>query len=168
MDLVKHDDPILHRPSKSVTEEYFQNNGHGLKPIAELLLKKIDETNAYGISACQIGIDLAIFAILVDKQPRVCVNPEIVAAQAGLQKDYEGCLSFPQLYMKVSRPQSIIVRYHNIDAQEVTEQLDGFVARVWLHEFDHIQGICFTDRVSKLTLDMAKRKQNKLQRRIVT
>lgn len=165
MNLVKPTDAILHRPSKRLDDTFFENNGKALKPVAELLLREIAEKNAVGISACQIGIDLAVFAIITDNQPRVCANPEIVAAQAGLELGTEGCLTFPNLWLKVKRPTTIIVRYKNIDGVEVTEQLDDFPARAWLHEYDHLQGICFTNRVTKLSLDIAKRKQAKLNRR---
>jgi peptide deformylase len=166
MELIDNNNELLQRPSKKVDESLFDNNGHGLKPIASLLMQKINEYNAAGISACQIGIDLAIFAIFTDSQPRICVNPEIVAAAGDMKKDFEGCLSFPGLLLKVNRPDAIIVRYKNIEGVEVTEQLEGFTARAWLHEFDHTNGICFTSRVSKLTLDMAKKKLIKQSRRI--
>lgn len=166
MQLVDKDHPILHKASTPVDEALLADNGTGLKPIAALLIDKIYAHNAVGISACQLGMDLAIFAIITEGQTRICANPQIVAALAEMRKDDEGCLSFPGLYLKVLRPYEVIVRYHNEHGKEVTEKIDGFTARAWLHEYDHTMGICYTDRVSKLALDMATRKLNKQRRRI--
>ena len=165
MHLVSSDNPILHRPSKPVMEEQLSNGGERLKPIAHELISSMKSHSAYGISACQLGIDLALFAMDVDGRIRICANPQIVASAVRMEKSEEGCLSFPGLYLRVNRPDAVVVRYHNIDGLEVTEQLEGLEARVWLHEYDHTQGICFTDRVSKLVLDMAKRKLAKNRKR---
>ena len=164
--LVEKNNTILHKASTQVGPELLADNGRGLKPIASLLIEQLSKHQAVGVSACQIGIDLAMFAVDVDHIVKVCVNPQIVAASSDMEKGLEGCLSFPDLWLKVNRPAAVVVRYLNIDANEVTEQLDGFMARAWLHEFDHTNGICFTNRVSKLSLDMANRKLNKKNRRM--
>lgn len=165
MQLVYSNDPILSQPCKPVGQDLLDNQAAGLKPIAATLIDKIHSLNALGISACQLGIDLAVFAISVDGKTRICANPQIVAAATDMEKANEGCLSFPGLYLKVNRPAAVVVRYLNEDGKEVTEQLDGLTARAWLHEYDHTIGICFTSRVTKLTLDIAKRRLNKQRRR---
>lgn len=159
--MIPSNDPLLHRPSQPVTEEQMANGGERLKPIATMLVKAINDHRALGVSACQIGIDMAMFATYVDGQIRICANPQIVASSTTMEKQMEGCLSFPGLLLSVNRPDAVVVRYNSVDGVEVTEHLDGLSARVWLHEYDHTMGICFTDRVSKLSLDMAKRKLNK-------
>ena len=165
--LVKDDDPILHRASTPVPASKFENHSIELKPIATLLLEQIYLHNALGISACQIGIDMSMIAFDVNGLIRVCINPEIVAVpiEADMPKEKEGCLSYPGLELKVKRPSSVIVRYKDIDGVEVQEKLDGLAARVFLHEYDHTKGMCFVDRVSKLTLDMAMRKKEKNEKR---
>jgi peptide deformylase len=165
MQTIQSNDPLLHRPSQPVSEEQMANGGEQIKPIAAILIKTMKDRNALGVSACQIGIDMAMFATYVDGVIRICVNPLIVASATNMEKQPEGCLSFPGLYLKVNRPDAAVVRYHNVDGVEVTEHLDGLSARVWLHEYDHTMGICFTDRVSKLSLDMAKRRLNKQNKR---
>jgi peptide deformylase len=116
------------------------------------------EFGGIGISACQLGIDASMFAIDTDDQVRVCINPTIDGSIIDkLVEGREGCLSFPGLELKIKRPSEILVRYRNLEGTEVVEKLDGLSARAWLHEYDHTQGICFTDRVSKLKLDIAKR-----------
>lgn len=165
MQLINSSNPILHRTSKLVDETLLEDNAKGIQPVISLLIQKITEHNALGISACQIGIDMAVFVTQVDNITKVCINPQIVAASAEMSKEDEGCLSYPGLWLKVNRPNSVVVRYINETGKEVTEQLDDLHARVWLHEYDHTQGICFVDRVSKLTKDIAIRKQLKRARK---
>lgn len=164
--LVQKNNPILHKPAELIDDTEFFNQSVTLKPVASLLIKTLYEEKALGVSACQIGIDKSMFVMDTNNNLRVCINPTIVAAVADMSIGKEGCLSFPNLELSVKRPSSVIVKYKDIDGRDVTEQLEGMDARVWLHEYDHTQGICFVDRVSKLKLDMAKKKQQKLKRRM--
>ena len=165
--LIPSTDKLLHRPAKPVSEEQFANYKNTLQPFASMLIAEIYDKSALGVSAVQCGVDLAMFAMVVDDQPKICINPEIVAASFEMVAGNEGCLSFPGMLLQVTRPAGVVARYKTIEGQEVTERLEGLAARVWLHEYDHCQGICFTDRVSKLRLSMAKKrleKQNKRNR----
>lgn len=163
--IISSTDPLLHRQAKPVSEEQFSNYKHSLQPIASMLISEIYEKSAYGVSAVQCGVDMSMFAMLVDETIKVCINPEIVAASFEMVEMEEGCLSFPQLLLKVKRPAGVVARYKTIEGEEITERLEGLAARVWLHEYDHCQGICFTDRISKLRLSMAKKRQAKMQKR---
>lgn len=165
MQLIPNTDPLLHRPSKLVSTDMFENNGIEIKSHAAILIESIQKYNALGISACQLGIDLAMFVMITEDAVRLCINPQIVAASVDMEIGNEGCLSFPGLTLKVKRPSGVVVRYLNLDGNEITEKLEGLDSRVWLHEYDHINGVCFVDRVSKLSLDMAKKRQIKLSKR---
>jgi len=163
--LIESNDPLLHRPTKPISDEQFADYKNQLQPIASLLVSTIYEKNALGVSACQLGIDMSMFAMMVDAEIKVCLNPEIVAASFKMVMMQEGCLSYPGLQLKVKRPAGVMVRYKTIEGQEVTEKLEDLAARVWLHEFDHCQGICFTDRVGKLGMSMAKKRLAKKNKR---
>lgn len=165
MQLILNTDPLLHRPSTRISEDVLADGGKGLKPYASILIDSINKYNALGISACQLGLDLAMFVMITGDTIRVCANPQIVAAAVDMELGDEGCLSFPNLRLKVRRPSGVVVKYHNQDGVEVTEKLEGLDARVWLHEYDHTNGVCFIDRVSKLSLNMAKKRQMKLVKR---
>ena len=162
---IESNDPLLHRPTKLVTDEQTANYKNALQPIASLLVTAIYERDALGVSACQLGIDMAMFAMLVNDRVRICINPEIVAASFKMVMAKEGCISFSELFLNVRRPEGVAVRYKTIEGDEVTERLEGLEARVWLHEYDHCQGICFTDRVGKLSINMAKKRQAKKLKR---
>lgn len=163
--LIPSNDQLLHRPANTVSEEQFITYKNSIQPIASMLIAEIYEKNALGVSAVQMGVDMSMFAMMTESQPKVCINPEIVAASFEMVLMEEGCLSFPGLHLQVRRPAGIVARYKTIEGQEITERLEGMDARVWLHEYDHCQGICFTDRVSKLKLSMANKRLKKKSKR---
>jgi peptide deformylase len=153
--------PLLHKVAQLVEPHYFENDGAIIKPITALCIQMMQETNSYSISAQQIGIDLSLFVMNEDGNIKICCNPSIVGATADSVKITETCDTFEDLVLSVVRPEGVIARYLNIEGIEVTEKLEGLSARLWLHEYDHTQGICFTDRVGKMSLDIAKRKLKK-------
>lgn len=162
MQIISSSEPLLHQPSQRLSEEDIKDSENCLKPIARELTTALYQTQALGVSACQLGIDAAMFIMDVGNVIRVCVNPEILAASIDMSVENEGCLSYPDLRLNVKRPSSIAVRYYDLDGNEIKEHLDGLEARVWLHEYDHTIGVCFVDRVSKLSLGMAKKKLAKV------
>ena len=78
----------------------------------------------------------------------------------------EGCLSYPQLYLKKRRPEEISVKYQNVDGNPVSAHFEGLAARVFHHEMDHMKGKTFLDGVSKIVLQSARKKQKKLLRKL--
>ena len=99
------------------------------------------------------------------KEPFAVINPVIQKISEETSLEYEGCLSYPNLILKISRPRKLVASFLDADAKECTIELEGYDARCFLHEYDHLQGIDFTDRVSKLKLDMAKKKKAKIEKR---
>lgn len=160
--LINHTDPLLHRSNTMVSDDELADNCKALQPILGLMYTTMSTYNALGISACQIGFDKTMFMMNINNQTKICINPEMIAANLKMGLAKEGCLSFHSLFLTVRRPIAVAVRYFDETGKQVTEQLDDLEARVFLHEFDHINGICFTDRVSKLQLDIGLRKQTKL------
>jgi len=155
----------LHAQCRPVDEVMFEDGGAQIKKLASFILEAMNSNLSMGMSACEIGVDLAVFAINTEGVIRVCVNPQLVAASADMASEPETCPSFPGLSLAVRRPVAVVARYLNIEGTEVTEHLEGESARAWLHEYDHVNGICFTDRVSKLKLNMAKKRAAKMERK---
>ena len=117
-----------------------------------------------GLSANQIGIMERAFVMYHNFNKReimCCFNPKIVFTSE--EEDYmdEGCLSWPGLWLKVKRPIWIEVEYENENGEHIKNKLKGLEARVFQHEYDHMEGTDFTQRVSRLRLDMAKKKKSK-------
>jgi peptide deformylase len=119
-----------------------------------------------GLAANQIGIPYRAF-VMGDRSSKfwTCFNPEIVERTGNIEKESEGCLSFPNLLLDIERNSIILVRYYTAAGQLVEEELTGKWARCFQHEFDHIEGVCFDKRVSKLALGIAQRKREKTLRK---
>jgi peptide deformylase len=114
-----------------------------------------------GLAAPQLGIKKRIFIMGNFIKLVACINPKIVSLSDERENDLEGCLSFPDLFMKVKRPTSAMVQYNTISGELVERELTGFECRVFLHEYDHLLGITFDQRVGDLTYRMAKDKRKK-------
>jgi peptide deformylase len=95
-------------------------------------------------------------------KPFAVINPVILEISDETVTGKEGCLSHIGLILNVNRPKRLVAQFLDIDAKECILEFSGIDARCFLHEYDHLQGIEFTDRTSKLKLSMAKKKQKKL------
>lgn len=125
--------------------------------------------NGIGLAANQVGLDAQIFVMRPIEhaevtKPFAVINPVILEVSEQTETKKEGCLSHIGLALDIKRPNKIVAQFLDIDAKECILEFSGVDARCFLHEFDHLQGIEFTDRVTKLKLDMAKKKQKKLMK----
>ena len=142
-DLVKSDDSILHRkiqPCGVNCDRHF---------IAKTLIENMLHYEGGGLSANQIGMDTRAFAMIRDLENNeviVCFNPRIVKSYAEEVEMEEGCLSYPELFLKIKRPDKIVVKYEDEDKKIHKMKLQGLASRVFQHEYDHMEGIDFTQR----------------------
>jgi len=162
MNLIKHPNLWLDRTVKD-----FDFNNMNAVQIEQSMINTMIAEKGIGLAANQVELDAKIFVmqphnIKGKTKPFAVINPIIQEATKDLVLMEEGCLSFPKLYLKISRPHSIVVKYLDSEQKECIMQLSEMDARIFLHEFDHLYGINFIDRVSKLKLDMALKKQQKL------
>jgi len=163
MKLVKSPSPWLERKVQSFDFEKLD-----VKSIAKEMIELMNAEGGIGLSANQVALDAQIFVtkpyLANDGNPLVFVNPEIISITEETDDMPEGCLSHPELFLKVRRPKGLVAKYLDINAKECTIELYDIDARCFLHEYDHLQGIEFTDRVSKLKLDLARKKQSKIRK----
>jgi peptide deformylase len=165
--LYKHPDPILQQIMPDFDFDNPVMNPHELE---EQMVTLMAEANGRGLSANQVGITARVFTMITQNlegvtTPFAVFNPKIIAEDPESTLGEEGCLSFPNLFFQVKRPEHIVVEFLDRDKNPVIIRLDGIDARCFLHELDHLNGICFTDKVSKLKLDIAIKKQRKLNGR---
>ena len=164
MHLVKSPDPWLQKVVKD-----FDFDSLDAKSISGEMIELMIAEGGIGLSANQVALDARIFVmkphLLQDNSPLTIINPHIESVTVNYEDLPEGCLSHPQLFLSVKRPRGIIAKYLDIDAKECTIELYDIDARCFLHEYDHLQGIEFTDRISKLKLDRAKKKRLKIIKR---
>ena len=142
-DLVKSDDKILHRRIKPCgvnVDRHF---------ISKTLIENMFHHDGVGLSANQIGMDVRAFAMVRDIEYNdviVCFNHSNVTRGDECVWCEEGCLSFPDQFINVQRPDKIIVKYEDEEGKDHKITLSGFASRVFQHEFDHLNGIDFTER----------------------
>ena len=117
--------------------------------LSRVLIDNMIHHNGIGISANQIGIWERAFAMVRDlenNEVMVCFNPRIVKSYTEEVEMEEGCLSYPELFLKIKRPDKIVVKYEDEDKKTHKIKLQGLASRVFQHEYDHMEGIDFTQR----------------------
>lgn len=134
--------------------------------LEEQLVIRMAEENGIGLAAPQVGIETRAFAIYCRNIPSVTTpfvafNPAIVEFSKEEESGEEGCLSFPGLFFHVKRPVRILAEFFDRDKNKLTITLEGIDARCFQHELDHLNGLCFTSKISKFKLDRAIEKQRK-------
>jgi peptide deformylase len=127
-----------------------------LAETAAAMLALMRDAKGVGLAAPQVGLNLRLFVMNRDGEPandRVYVNP-VLSEGDGDEIDEEGCLSLPKIYTDVLRFKTIRLRGFDLEGNPIDETQTGYVARIWQHETDHLNGILLTDRmgaVSKMT-----------------
>lgn len=158
--------PVLRRKTKEIPK------GTDLQPLVADMYETMYAANGVGLAAPQVGKNLRLFVI--DAEPmdeenlkgfkKVFVNPQKVEETGGAQVYQEGCLSIPLIHEDVRRPDTLRLRYFDEDWNEHEETFTGLGARVIQHEYDHIEGILFTDHLPPLRRRLLKGKLGKISR----
>lgn len=157
MKLVKESDTVL----RKVCEHWdFTVDGDPM-PVIEEMTKVMFTEGGVGLSAPQIGINKRIFIMGNQDLLVACINPEIISTEGNI-KELEGCLSFPNLWLHVNRAKKILAKYYQVDNTVKEAELSGLMGRVYQHELDHLNGICFDTRVGKVSLQLAQKRRRKL------
>ena len=143
LQLTPNTHPILHEKMKSCSEDLNRLE------ISRILKENMVHYEGIGLSANQIGISERVFVMMLNVETEetiTCFNPRIVKRYEDDVWFEEGCLSFPDEIINIQRPDRIVVKYEDEDKKDHKIKLDGLPARVFLHEFDHLEGIVFTER----------------------
>ena len=143
LQLTPNTHPILHEKMKPCSEDLDR------REISRILKENMIHYEGVGLSANQIGISERVFVMILHMETEeiiTCFNPRIIKSYNDCGWFEEGCLSFPDEIINVNRPNRIVVKYEDEDKKEHKIKLDGFAARVFQHEFDHLEGIDFTQR----------------------
>ena len=162
-EVVKYPDPVLAMRGEEVT--VFDG---ALKTLVEEMFESMYAAQGIGLAAPQIAISKRITVIDVsfgkeEKDKIALINPEIVKSE-GRQVEEEGCLSLPEIREKVVRAERVTVRAQNVDGEWFEVDGDELLARALQHEIDHLDGVLFIDRISRLKRELVLRKIRKLQK----
>ena len=162
--LLESNHPSLSAPLTELTDSQ-----EGREQIQQDLVDTMRAKNGIGLSANQIGIGARVFTMYADVKKKdiiVCFNPKIVTVSEEQVLMEEGCLSYPGIWLKVRRPEGIEVTYEDAKGELQEKAMFGLEARIFKHEYDHMEGTDFTKRVSKLKLDLAKKRLRKVQKKL--
>ncbi len=141
-----------------------------IRTLAKDMLDTMYDAPGIGLAAPQIGVMKRIVVIDVAGEgetpdPMVLINPEIVRFGDEMQVTEEGCLSIPELYYEVERPNAVTVKYTDLDGNEVVKDTEGKLAVCVQHELDHLDGVLYIDYLSRLKRDRVLKKFEKAARR---
>lgn len=160
--LVKEDDLILTEMAEDWSFEVDGDPAELVKEITRLMFLH----NGIGLSASQCGVKKRIFIMGNEEELIACINPKIISLSDQRILGEEGCLSFPGMWLKVKRPASVVASYQTVTGEVKEEEFYGLRARVFLHEFDHLMGITFDQRVGDFSLKLAKERRRKHLKKI--
>jgi peptide deformylase len=145
--ILKYPHPALRHKSKLLRR--FDGE---LKSIVRGMFDLMYEQKGVGLAANQVGLPYRFFILNLEGDPAkapeyVFINPEIVRRTGRVEKE-EGCLSFPEIYAPVMRSEKVVLSAYDLNGEEINYDLDGFFARAVQHEYDHLDGVLFIDRLS--------------------
>jgi peptide deformylase len=160
LDIVKYGDPVLTQRAKEVTE--FDD---ALRKLVDDMFETMYGAPGVGLAAPQVGVLKRLFVMDCSsgrnkKQKIALINP-VIETEEGEQVGEEGCLSFPGIFVQVTRPQRVVVRAQDTDGSPFTLDIMELEARCVAHETDHLDGELFIEYLSPLKRDLTKRKIRK-------
>ena len=165
--IVAYGDPVLKKKATPIASDYPQ-----LKELIDNMYQTMDNAHGVGLAAPQIGLSIRLFLVdasaFADDEElgspelqgyrKTFINAEIIEEYGNDWAFNEGCLSIPEIREDVKRPEGIVMRYLEENFVEHTEEFDGIVSRIIQHEYDHIEGVLFTDHLSPLRKRLIKNK----------
>ena len=143
LEIIKYGDPVLRKKAEPVTEITDD-----IKRLAEDMLETMYAAPGVGLAGPQVGISLQICVVDIvpegKNRPFVLINPKVISGENKVELE-EGCLSFPKIYEKVKRWNKINVEYTDLNGKTNNVEIEGFLAKAFQHEIDHLNGKVFID-----------------------
>ena len=150
----------------------LEEDGPALQTLIDDMIETMHAADGIGLAAPQVGRTERVFVVdlselrsdlmehgeFLPEQPMVFLNPEILAESDEVEEFEEGCLSIPDIREYVNRPGSILVRFRDRNWEQHELRIDGMLARVVQHEYDHLEGVLFVDRISAFRRRLLKRR----------
>lgn len=170
LSLTYYGNPILRKKG-----ELIQEITDEIRQLAIDMIETCDANNGIGLAAQQVGKALKLFVLrryiqLPDgkwgiSEPKVYINTKILDHSKETEVDIEGCLSFPNLRLSIERPSKIKVESTNLNEERIVEELEGYNARVIMHENDHTNGVLYIDRIDEKTRHMIEPELREIKKR---
>ena len=146
-----------------LSEHYFKDR----KELTEIMYDTMKKYGGIGLTCNQVGLPFNMFVLgdhpdLEKGLKMTCFNPMIINSSKEVVAMKEGCLTFPFVFLTISRPRKVTVKYEDENGDLKEGHLDGMISRIFQHEYDHMLGRVFTEYASKMKLDMAYKKAQKM------
>ena len=138
LDILQDGDKRLLKKSKRVAKI-----DDSIKELAKNLIITLKSAGGVGLAAPQCGILKQVIIVLMNEEPKVLINPEIIFTSVERVTEEEGCLSFRNQFYSIPRAKEVTVKYKNLSGHPIRESHTGLVARILQHEIDHLHGIVF-------------------------
>ena len=169
LEVLQFPDPRLREKASEIAPEEVTDE---LRELVENMLETMYDEPGIGLAATQVGVERRLFVMDVgwtredgERSARVLINPEIVEREGREISEEEGCLSVPDFKSDVERDARVVVRARDLDWELLEFDVTGLESYCFQHEIDHLDGILFIDRVSKLKRDLYVRRRKKQLRR---
>lgn len=161
--IIAYGDPLLKKPSQDISRDYPDLDG-----LIQNMFETMYQAKGVGLAAPQVGLNLRLFIVDgapfadeegeepdprakgIDTFKQVFINPKIIEEFGEPWSFQEGCLSIPKIRENVSRKESVVLSYYNERWEYKEETFNGYAARIIQHEYDHIEGVLFTDLLNPL------------------
>ena len=158
--IIEYPDPRLRKASKPL-----EQIDASIEALAKRMLELMRQSKGVGLAAPQVGVNVRLFVMNPTPDPandRVYINPELSEAE-GSEEDEEGCLSLPGISARVVRDKTVRIRAKDLKGNDIDQTASGYEARVWQHEFDHLNGTLIIDRMGTVAKMTAKKTLKELE-----
>jgi len=167
LEIITYGHPILEKCAEDIKEI-----ADDVRQLAKDMIYTMYAHNGVGLAATQIGVLKRLVVVDVNQkdtksEAQVFINPAIFEYSKEKEPFKEGCLSFPEIEVEIIRPKTIKMRWKDLDGKSYEQNLDGLLARVLQHEIDHIDGVVFVKRMSRIKKTVLAPKLNKLKKETV-
>ena len=169
--LIPPSDPRVQSAVAPFSDDMLKEEGFkDRKELSDRMFEEMKKYGGIGLSANQLGLPFNMFVLgdhpgMEKGLKMTCFNPMIISASADQVMMKEGCLTFPFVFLNITRPRKVVVKYEDENGDLKEGSLDGMISRVFQHEYDHMLGKTFVDGVSKMKLDMAYSKATKMMKK---
>jgi peptide deformylase len=164
LNLVEPSDEVMHKAPQRFNFDTDSESAHG---VANVLFERMKQLGGVGLSANQVGLDMSVFVMGLGELKIAVFNPIIIKYSKEEELFNEGCLSYPGIMLAITRPTKITATYQDETGKFIEQEFNGLTARIFQHEYDHMNGTDFTTRVSKFKLDFAKKKFENKRKKII-
>src|SRR6056300_1392769 len=168
LNLIPPNDPRVLTAIAPFNDDMLKEEGlKDRKELSESMFEAMKKYGGIGLSANQVGLPFNMFVLgdhpqLENGLKMTCFNPVIISSSEETNVMKEGCLTFPFVFLSITRPRKVVVKYEDENGDLQEGHLDGMFSRIFQHEYDHTMGLNFTDKVSKFKLKRAYDKAEKM------